>query len=68
MKATLNVQGMTCDHCKKAVNGALLELDGVESVEVDLASGKVEVEYDESKATIDQMNKAVEEQGYDVVA
>ncbi|MEQ6389555.1 copper chaperone CopZ [Bacillaceae bacterium S4-13-58] len=68
MKATLNVQGMTCDHCKKAVNGALLELDGVESVEVDLASGKVEVEYDESKVTIDQMNKAVEEQGYDVVA
>ncbi len=68
MKATLNVQGMTCGHCKKAVNGALLELDGVETVEVDLASGKVEVEYDESKVTVDQMNEAVEEQGYDVVA
>ncbi|MBO8156795.1 MAG: copper chaperone CopZ [Bacillaceae bacterium] len=66
MKITLNVQGMSCGHCEKAVKGALTELDGVESVEVYLDSGKVEIAYDESKVSREQMAEAIEEQGYDV--
>ncbi|MBU8908731.1 copper chaperone CopZ [Desertibacillus haloalkaliphilus] len=68
MNTTLNVKGMTCGHCKKAVEGALHELNGVTSVEIDLSSGKVEVTYDEAKVTVKEMNEAVEDQGYDVVA
>ncbi|WP_067730747.1 copper chaperone CopZ [Oceanobacillus damuensis] len=68
MKTTLNVQGMTCGHCKMSVEGALNELDGVTNAEVDLAAGKVEVTYDEAQITSDAMREAVEEQGYDVVA
>lgn len=65
---TLNVEGMTCGHCKAAVEGALNELDGVSNVKVDLDTGKVDVNYDESKVTTAAMNEAIEEQGYDVVA
>jgi copper chaperone len=65
---TLNVVGMTCGHCKMSVEGALNDLDGVSNVEVDLATGKVSVSYDESKVTLEAMHEAVEEQGYDVVA
>ncbi|WP_026908770.1 copper chaperone CopZ [Paucisalibacillus globulus] len=63
---TLDVRGMTCGHCKMSVEGALNTLEGVSNVEVDLATGKVNVTYDESKVTLEKMQEAVEDQGYDV--
>ncbi|GAA0594438.1 copper chaperone CopZ [Virgibacillus siamensis] len=67
-KVTLDVQGMSCGHCKSSVEGALKGLDGVSGAEVDLASGKVDVTYDDAQVTMAAMREAVEEQGYDVVA
>ena len=32
----LNVQGMSCGHCVKAVEGCLAELQGINEVKVDL--------------------------------
>lgn len=66
MTVTLNVQGMSCGHCKAAVTNALKGLDGVKEVEVHLENGTVDVNYDESKVTLDQMKAAIEEQGYEV--
>lgn len=66
MEKTLQVQGMTCGHCKKAVEGAVKELDGVSSAEVNLEAGSVDVAYDESKVNVESMKEAIEEQGYDV--
>ncbi|GAY77410.1 copper(I) chaperone CopZ [Sporolactobacillus inulinus] len=63
----LTVEGMSCGHCKMAVGGALKELDGVSSVDVNLETGKVDVAYDEAKVGFDQMKDAIEDQGYDVV-
>jgi len=64
---TLEVQGMTCGHCKSAVTGALQSLSGVEGVEVDLDAGEVEVAYENGKVSIEEMKEAIEDQGYDVV-
>lgn len=44
MTKVLNVSGMSCDHCKKAVIKALEAIDGVNKVTVDLQTGKVTVE------------------------
>jgi copper chaperone len=66
MTTTLQVQGMTCNHCKMAVTNALQELVGVNRVEVHLDKGTVDVDYDETKVSIDQLKEAIEEQGYDV--
>ncbi|MBB5355278.1 copper chaperone [Anoxybacillus mongoliensis] len=66
MTITLQVQGMTCGHCKAAVTNALQELDGVSRVEVHLQEGTVDVEYDETKVSVDKLKEAIEEQGYDV--
>jgi len=63
---TLDVEGMTCGHCKAAVTNALNELDGVKNVVVHLETGKVEVELDSSKVTEAEMREAIEDQGYDV--
>jgi copper chaperone len=65
-KTTLDVAGMTCGHCKKAVTGALKDLNGVSDVDVNLESGKVSVGYESEQVTLNQMKEAIEEQGYDV--
>lgn len=67
-KITLDVKGMSCGHCKSAVEGALGGIDGVSIVEVDLATGKVDVTYDDAKVTLADIRETVEDQGYDVVA
>lgn len=66
MTTTLQVQGMTCNHCKMAVTNALQELEGVNRVEVHLEKGTVDVDFDETKVSIAQLKEAIEEQGYDV--
>lgn len=43
MKIELNVSGMTCGHCKSAVESALKSVAGVSAVEVDLANGTAKV-------------------------
>lgn len=64
--ATLNVKGMSCGHCEKAVRNALMELEGVNTVQVHLSKGKVDVVYDGGKIDLSKMKEAIEEQGYDV--
>jgi copper chaperone len=68
MEKTLNVQGMSCGHCKASVEGALQKLDGVSAAEVNLEAGTVVVSYDEENVTVDTMKEAIEDQGYDVTA
>lgn len=65
MKKTLTVEGMSCQHCVKEVKNALSQLEGVRSVEVDLATKKVEIEGDSLQDAI--LKEAVEEAGYQVL-
>ena len=37
------VQGMTCDHCRASVAEEVGEVSGVKEVDVDLATGQLEV-------------------------
>ncbi|EJL43628.1 copper chaperone CopZ [Brevibacillus agri] len=62
---TLNVEGMSCNHCVNAVEKTLKEL-GAEG-KVNLAAKTVEVSYNESTLTLEAIKEAIEEQGYDVV-
>lgn len=67
LKKTINVEGMSCSHCEKAVKDALNGLNGVKNVEVELKSKKVTVEYDEAKVSMENIKEAIEDQGYDVL-
>lgn len=62
---TLNVTGMSCNHCVKSVEEAVKNTGA--SGKVDLAAGTVAVEYDEQTVKVDQIKAAIEDQGYDVV-
>jgi copper chaperone len=63
-EAILNVEGMTCSSCVRHVEGALRELEGVCAIEVTLKEGKVRVEHDPARATLEQMVEALGEAGY----
>ncbi|MCM3431699.1 copper ion binding protein [Brevibacillus agri] len=64
-KLTLQVEGMSCQHCVISIEGALKEIGA--AGKVDLGSNTVDVTYDEEKVTLDAVKEAIEEQGYDVV-
>ena len=63
---TFTVKGMTCGHCVAAVTEEVAKVDGVTSVDVDLATGAVRVE---SSTPVDPaaVAAAVDEAGYEVV-
>lgn len=65
---TLSVEGMSCSHCKAAVEGELSKLEGVEHSNADFEAGTVEVTYDEARVTTADLRGAVEEAGYTVAA
>lgn len=62
----LKVSGMSCGGCVGKVTQALQAVDGVKDVNVSLSAGQVTVQFDERRASIDQMKTAVERAGYDV--
>lgn len=61
---TLQVEGMSCQHCVNSVEGALKQLGA--DAKVDLPNQSVAVSFDESQVTVEQIKEAIEEQGYDV--
>lgn len=63
----LNVNGMSCSHCERAVKSAVGDLNGVSGVSVDLNGKTVTVDFDESVVTLDNIKAEIEDQGYDVV-
>jgi copper chaperone CopZ len=58
---TYIVEGMTCEHCRASVIEEVSEVPGAEAVEVDLATGRLEVRGDVSDEAVAE---AVEEAGY----
>ncbi|MBU4539668.1 cation transporter [Acetobacterium malicum] len=66
-KIILNVEGMSCAHCERAVKNAVGELEGVESVIVDLPGKTVAIEYDSDNLTFESFKAAIEEEDFNVV-
>jgi len=66
-KIILNVEGMSCAHCERAVKNAVVELEGVESVIVDLPGKTVAIEYDSDNLTFESFKAAIEEEDFNVV-
>jgi len=63
---TYSVPGMSCDHCKHAVSSELSEVEGVESVDVDLATKLVTIRGSELEDAA--LRAAIDEAGYEAVA
>ncbi|WP_312941422.1 copper ion binding protein [Oscillibacter sp.] len=66
-KTVLNVDGMSCEHCVKAVTNAVSALPGVSNVAVDLKAKTVTVEH-APELSLEKIKNEIEEQGYDVIS
>jgi copper chaperone len=63
MENTYAVPGISCDHCKNAIEGEVSQVPGVDSVTVDVAGRTVHVVGD---TTDEAIRAAIDEAGYEV--
>lgn len=61
---TLNISGMTCASCSRAVERASTKLPGIESVQVNLATEILTISFDEKAVSLDGIIEAIEKAGY----
>jgi Cu+-exporting ATPase len=61
---SLKIEGMTCAACAKAVERSAKKLDGVEEATVNLATEKLNINYDESKVSVKDIQDAIAKAGY----
>ncbi|MGE5628220.1 MAG: heavy metal translocating P-type ATPase [Solirubrobacterales bacterium] len=61
---TLKIQGMTCAACAKAVERAAKKLPGVTDANVNFATEKLNISYDETKVEISNIQEAISKAGY----
>lgn len=62
----LNVTGMSCIGCVNSVKNLVSALPGIVRIDVDLASGRVEVEHDPALSPAANIRSAIEDGGYGV--
>lgn len=63
-EVVLKIGGMTCATCAMTIENALMGLDGVTNVNVNLGTEKTYVTYHPEIAKITDMKKAIEDAGY----
>lgn len=60
----LNIEGMTCASCVQSVEKATKKLPGVQEANVNLATEKMNIRFDEHVVSIQDIQAAVDEAGY----
>lgn len=63
-EVTIPIAGMTCASCAQAVERALGKLDGIESVNVNLATEKASIKYISEKVRLSEIKQAINKAGY----
>ncbi|MBP1326815.1 copper ion binding protein [Leucobacter exalbidus] len=60
----LRAEGFSCPSCVTKIEKQVGRLDGVENVTVHFASGRVEIDHDAAKTSVDELIAAVTKAGY----
>jgi len=63
----LEVKGMTCASCEEHINHSVNQLNGILKVKSSYKNGNTEIEFDNSKTTIEEIKKSVNSTGYSVI-
>jgi len=58
----LTIEGMSCEHCVRAVRGRLERTAGVKVDDVQV--GSATIEYDPAKTSVDDLEEAIADEGY----
>ena len=65
LEKILNVKGMMCANCQKHVHDALLAMDGVSAVDVNLEKGTAKVTASR-EIPMDEFRSVISEAGYEL--
>ena len=67
-KKSMSVSGMHCASCALNIESAIKKMEGVSSVNVNFATEKLNVEFDENITNEEKIKKSVEQLGYRVIS
>ena len=65
-ETVLSVPDVSCEHCVKAINGALSELPGVEQVATDIPTKSVRLSYNPDQVSMQKIEEVLDDVGYTV--
>jgi copper chaperone len=64
---TLTAPDISCDHCIMSIRKAMSKLEGVEFVGGDPTRKQISLRFDESRVKLEDIEQAMEDEGYPVV-
>ncbi|KQM11574.1 hypothetical protein AOA80_07610 [Methanomassiliicoccales archaeon RumEn M1] len=66
-EVTMSIGGMACATCAQAIESSLMDLDGVYSASVNLATERVTVRYNPDSVTLPAIKAAIIDAGYSIL-
>ncbi len=65
MEKIIKVDGMSCGHCEASVKERLMEIEGIEQVQVNLETKEVKIKGEEISDK--EVEEAIDEIGFEVI-
>ena len=65
---TVTAPNISCEHCQRAIEGAVGALPGVQSVHVEVPSKTVQVRYDPAQVSRETIAATLDDEGYPVAS
>lgn len=67
-KEIYKIKGMHCASCSAIIKKELSKIDGIKDVEVNYATEKASIEFDNSKVNVQSMNDNIKKLGYSILS
>ena len=61
----IQIEGMTCSGCVASVHTATADIDGLDTITVDLADNLATITFDDSKTSAEVIASAIDEAGFE---
>ena len=61
----INIDGMTCGGCVASIHTATGDIDGLDTITIDLADNLATVTFDDSKTSAEAIASAIDDAGFD---
>jgi copper ion binding protein len=67
-KATIRIDGMSCQHCVKTVTDVMMGIDGVSQVKVNLKKGEARLKFERDRLDLELLETAIVTAGFEFVS
>ena len=67
-KATIKIDGMSCQHCVKTVTDVIMGIDGVSQVKVNLKKREAGLKFERDRLDLESLETAIVTAGFEFVS